>query len=433
MGIDASGISTALKKHWFPARTRPANLKALQSAATRWAEANQLGPLFQIRSTSDDSLEIDIIPVADPVFLTFESDRLVVGFRSSNGGPGYHAAAIDLLDHIANALSVTWSWVASDGSPLDETGYATTRDFAALQTTMAAFLKQLCGSVSVSDDQGYIPSRGLSFCLPMGLGHLPGKLAGPLGFSPLGWVSDVLTMDSDELLEAAAGFLVWWQKGMTTETWARLLRAQLWQNAEWRPARSESDLRVRDQIRHSFAQATVGGAKLPGELEQAYHQYLECQNESGAPAEEGIGYRKYLVWRKVYHSWALSLPGYLALADQGESAAFEHPDLWLGVSSIDVAVEPDVSDQVFWGETFNGPLMRISEHLHCRKEQRVLKDGSFIQSAMVHSRRLERHKLLILTLTSEKEWPFDKFDRWLKTISCPDLARTGGPLPSTLQ
>lgn len=431
MGIDASGISTALKKHWFPARTRPANLKALQSAATRWAQANQLGPLFQIRSTSDDSLEIDIIPVADPVLLTFESDRLIVGFRSSNGGPGYHAAAIDLLDHIANALSVTWNWVASDGSPLDETGYATTRDFPELQSTMAEFMHQLCAKVTGTGFQDKSSDEGISLCTPLGLGHVQGKVSCPLGFKGKDWPKAVTEMDDLALGHEASGFFVWWQEGLTQVTWVQLLRAQLWQNAEWRPPVTEHDRLVRDQIRHSYTQAAAGTGDIPAEVEKAYQQYLTCQTASDPPAEEGIGYRKYPIWLQPFRDWALTLPGYLAASDQDGTLSFEHPAFWLGLSSYTVAIEASEVAPFVWPDRFAGPMIEIRPGIHCRKSAREFGDDTSVQGAMICATTGDTHALLILTLASGLDWPFDAFDRWIMSVNCPELTLSN-QTPSTL-
>jgi hypothetical protein len=432
MGIDAQAFSSDLPMHWFPGKSLSANRKTLENAARSWATSQNLGPLFQLKLVSETAFEIEIVPIADPIHIDFEGKRLVARFRSSNGGPGYHAAAIELLEALGQALSVTWKWVASNGAALDETGYATTRDFPALQYEISAFLGQICKSTAVTEAGANNMVRGLALCVPSGLGHVPGKVACPLGFSPLRWVLEVMEKDGDELLEEAASFFVWWEKGLTPTTWVQLLRAQLWQNAEWRPARSEADLLVRDQIRHSYAQATALGEKLPEDLDQEYLCYLECQSQSEAPAEDGIGYRKYLVWAQVYPSWAMSLPGYLSATDQDGSLCFEHPSLWLGLSALSIEANAEAETGFSWPDRFGGHLFEIRPGITCRKSLREESDGMTVQSAMIWSMRPNRHRLLIVTLSSRLDWPFEAFDRWIMTVSCPDLPEDSLALPSTL-
>ncbi len=430
MGIDARAISSALPKHWFPGKSLSANRKTLEKTAQSWADARDLGPLFQLISLSETSLEIGVVPICDPIRFNFQDNRLAVSLRSSNAGPGYHAAVIDMLDKIAQSLSVTWHRVASNGEMLDETGFATGRDFAALQARMAVFLGQLCKTIAFDADDDSDHLRKVTFCLPQGLGLLPGKVACPLGFAPLKWVSEVQTMEDEDVLDTAAGFFRWWQYGLTQATWAQLLRAQLWQNAEWRPVRSESDRLVLKQIRHSYARATSGGIGLSEDIEQAYVQYLACQSDEGPPTEEGIGYRKYPVWMQLYQSWAISLPGYLAIADGTVDLVFEHQSLWLGVSSFAVTEDDKASSQFIWPERFNGPLIQISPQLFFRKSDRQYTDGSSAQGAMICSTRADGHKLLLLTLASHLDSPFDQFDRWIKAVYCPDLPADTKSQPS---
>ncbi|MCU0829096.1 MAG: hypothetical protein MUE52_17305 [Tabrizicola sp.] len=372
-----------------------------------------------MRMTSDDSLELELISIAEPIQLNFEQDRLVVGFRSSNGGPGYHAAVIDLLDQIAAALSVTWQWVASDGTHLDETGYATTRDFAALQSRMADFLLQLCGSVTGPGFQAG-DEQGISLCTPLGLGHQPGKVSCPLGFKSRDWPAAVVAMDDAARAQEAAGFFVWWHEGLTGATWVQLLRAQLWQNAEWRPAVTENDRLVRDQIRHSYARAVAGKAMIPDELEAAYQQYLTCQSASDPPAEDGIGYRKYPIWAQPFKHWALSLPGYLSSSDQDGTLTFEHPAFWLGLSSLSIAMTAEDAGPFSWPDRFDGPLIEIRPGILCRKSAHDVSDGTSVQGAMIWTSRGNTHQLLILTLSSGLDWPFDAFDSWIMSVTCPD-------------
>jgi hypothetical protein len=325
-----------------------------------------------------------------------------------------------MLDHLAKGLGIKWSWLASDGTGLDETGYAISHDFGGLQGTTAGFLLSLGHTVPlpVAGDE----KLTLAFCVPTGLGQEDGLVACPMGFKPLAWAQDLRELDAEELLAEASGFFIWWNKGLGPAVWAQLLRAQLWQNAEWRPAVSDSDHLVQRQIAHSRARIAALGGVCSEDLVAALAEYDQMQMAEGPPQPGGIGYRKGLIYSQIFKSWAIRWPGYAYYIDNGSNAAREHPGFWLSAMALTLDFKVDQPDYFEWPPTCEGPVREVRSGVFARKTGRLRTDiDGATQQAFVVSQRENLLEMLVLTLSSHMDWPYDKFDAWIGTVSCPDL------------
>jgi len=150
--------------------------------------------------------------------------------RRANAGPGYHAAIVDMLDHLVAKLSLQWDW-QPDGAT-DKAGYATQRDFGAVQTVHERFFLSLMQIAQKTEDGSFI---GFAFCTPEGLSFDNGGIRCTLGEQPLDWPARVKAAGAEGQRAAAATFFVWWDAAQDAIFWQALLRAQLWQNANWRP------------------------------------------------------------------------------------------------------------------------------------------------------------------------------------------------------
>ncbi len=332
MGIDAQTTSKTFPKGRLLRAKGENALSMLIATAKTWAEAQHLGPFFAVTYPTPTTAEITLLPVADPLILTVTKSAISAGFRSSNGGPGFHVLVITLLDHIAKTHAMSWQWQASDGTQLDETGYATHRDFAVLQTAMTGFMTTLATIAARDIKDG-------SLCLPMDLqGARPGTI-GPLGPLPDDWGQQVQQADTTTLQTLGAGFFPCWTQPHDPQFWQSLLRAMLWQIAEWRPTLTDRDDRIHRQITHALkmAQQTT---PLPPDLQRAIQDYTAARLDDGPPAQDGIGYRKNLLHWALYPSWSLRLPGYVSFADNEGSASFDHPGFWLGTRSMTSTCNP---------------------------------------------------------------------------------------------
>lgn len=424
MGIDATALCTALPKRFFIPLSGPATLKIIAETTRTWADTNGLGPLTTITPEQDGSLAVLLVPVGDPILFTAAHDRLTAAFRSSNTGPGFHSAAVDLLDHLAEQLKIVWGWTASDGTPLDETDFGRTRDFAALSSRLAQFLKDLARTT-----EGLDGTHGISFCLPLGLGGVPEHVATPLGLAPLSWVSEVLSASDKQLLSLAQSFYPWWQPGLGADTLQSLLSAMLWQNAEWRPPHDEDDS-THTQITHLRQMLMRLHHALPADLETALAAYDHHRSSDRPPASQGIGYRRRLINERIYQSWSIDRPGYARRVPDGDSAAWEHPGFWLGATSMRISLKPGAPPIYPWSADCPGPDIAIRPGIVARLTARKTDEqGQSLQQAFVVSARENSFQLLLLTLSSHLDWPYDAFPDWVASITCPDLSEgTASPV-----
>ncbi len=431
MGIDATALCTALPRRLLMRMSGPQTLRAIETLTQDWALSQGLGPVCTTAPQPDEKLAVLLVPVADPIVFTASDTRLTAGFRSSNTGPGFHAAVVDLLDHLAEQLKITWGWTATDGTPLDETGFAQTRDFAALQATMAGFLTSLAG---VAQQMAATGTQSQGLCVPLGLGHVAGQIGGPMGLFPATWPDDHMALSEPHQLAAAASFFPWWDAGLTAQTVERLLRAQLWQTAEWRPPVSEQDRRTQAQIAHNRAWLGRLGHPIPADLQQALQEYDHHQTSESPPADNGIGYRKRLIHQQIFSSWSISRPAYAWPVDNGSSAAWEHPGFWLSATSLTIDTTPGTATPFVWPAPYTGPIRDIRPGLSYRLTTPTRdENGQRLQQALIVSPRIGRTELLLVTLSSHLEWPYDRFETWIATVGCPDLPDSVPPaLPSPI-
>jgi hypothetical protein len=419
LGIDARAVGTALAKGRFLRLSGKKTLTAIAARAQVWAEGFGIGPLFEATTGDDGALLLSLIPIAEPVSFAIMGSRVLVDFRSSNAGPGYHAAVIALMDDLSAHLSIPWQWTTSDGQPLDDTGFATTRDAAALEQAMAAFLKQIAGIVTQNSMDGLTTQ---SLCLPAGLGSADLGLCCPLGPVDAKSMASVASAEGAGLAHAAAAFFPWWDIGLTPRVWQNILRGLLWQQATWRMPVADNDDTTFHRIKRCRDHMVMHGISVPDDLAFAWQELLACRDSEAAPPATGIGYLKRPVYQQLYQSWAMSMPGYASVSAHGEGAAYEHAGFWLGTQSLTIALQ-DPSLPVSWLPDFTEPETSPAPGLRCRKTSlRSADNGGRIQQAMIISPRGNELQCLLLTLSSHLEWPFAAFDTWITTVACPDLA-----------
>lgn len=425
LGIDARAIGTALAKGRFLRLSGPKTLDAIAARAAIWAKDFGLAPLFEAVTGDDGALLLHLIPLAEPVRFAVQGKRVMVDFRSSNAGPGYHAAVIALMDELSAQLSIPWQWVASDGQPMDETGYATTRDIAALQRAMAMFVQQITAIATKYAREG---STNQSLCLPAGLGHADPGVCCPLGPVSADTIAAIAVAEGAELDHAGTAFFLWWDMGLTPRVWQNILRGLLWQQATWRMPMTDHDHTTFRRIKRCRDHMVLRGIAVPDDLALAWQELLTCQTTEDAPAATGIGYLKHPVHQQIYASWAMSMPGYALVAANGDSANYEHPGFWLGTQSLNYTLQ-DASQPIIWLPDFTEPETTPRPGLYCRKTpMRAVDHGGRVQQAMIISPRGSENACLVLTLSSHLDWPFAAFDTWIATVTytCTDTGTDTG-------
>jgi hypothetical protein len=118
-------------------------------------------------SSRDHTLSVVLHPCAEPVeFLWSPNQSLRASAKTSTVGPGYHAHVIEMLRQIGTTLKLDWNWRAEDA---DETGFARTGDFSALQCEMAklwGFFAQLLLERAAEDNEHLMLNMPLGFPVP---------------------------------------------------------------------------------------------------------------------------------------------------------------------------------------------------------------------------------------------------------------------------
>lgn len=412
MGIDLRSYSDRLPAGLIFKKSKEKILQQIERAAADWAKKMALGPLFRTRRANTSLLEVELIPLADPLVIDVGGDRLTASCRTSNAGPGFHAAVIGLLDHLETDLKIQWIWKSSTGEPLDETGYALHRNFHSLQMSMSEFLTALCRVYQNASDD-----LSLSLCLPLELAGCRNGILTPKGPQSVEWLRNCPDSIGRNPDNAAKPFFVWWDRHISAATWQSILEALLWQRALWHPTSEPEHELIASQIEYAAAKAVAPDSDLPAPVAQALMEWRNFQDGENwsetPPSSEGMGYRRGLV-TFYFDDWAIKLPGYLRATR--EQTAFEHSALWLGFSMFNVTSESGDTVDFRWPSSFEGPLQMSKSGLHYR--QSVINEdesGSRALGTIFMRPNGATAKVLLLTLSSHLDWPFDQLASWLAT------------------
>jgi hypothetical protein len=385
-------------------------LEEVDAQARAWATTAGLGGFYDSTFVSDRALNVSVVPAAEPMRFDVSQAGLGAGLRTSNAGPGYHAAAIDLLDALAGACGLTWDWGQQDDHRFDETGYAVTRDFAALQREHASFLRNLMdASLESGADNG-------AFCVPWGLGLEDGELACPLGFKPVSWRLTVTEAKEAGRLKLARDFFPWWEREIDATFFENMLRCLLWQHVQWRPPASADDSRTLLMIEDAASQLKAMAGKVPTDLRAALKELDEAVRSNEPPSATGIGYRRRPVLHDLFDSWHITLPGTLVeeIADDGAAAHYSGPRAALRVSAITVTSNGDRPQT--WPDTV-AEAGEVNAHGLSRRVAAAERDGKHMsQFAAVLHEEQDHLCILMLTLTVADANDLSLFDSWLDSV-----------------
>ena len=420
MGIDAQTFSTVLPmgKLWRVKGEKA--LRLIRDQAEAWAVKNELGPFFDSTPPLGNSIHISILPIADSIEFTLSQIGVSAGFRSSNGGPGYHAAVIDLLDDLALTLKMSWNWRTSDGGCSDETGYALNRDFEQLQAQMGNFLRLLAQWV-VRDGSNKGP-----LCLPYGLGFDSAGYSCPLGPKDGIWPQIVSEADPNELLLEAATFFPWWGRARNSQFWEAMILGSLWQNAVWRAPVSEREEMVIRAVEHAASRLGALPGQLGANISNALLEFRNSVAIDHSPSERGIGYRRRRVYHDIFQNWSIQLPGWLIESSPSEDnsvALFYCGDRSLRVTSFSFTGELGPSSQLpghpsEWLAAIEGAHDQEVDGFLFRKSppERDAEEGCYLRTALVAKLESSGRSFLFLTLAAEDLGQLDVFDEWLAGI-----------------
>ncbi len=385
-------------------------LERVDAQARAWATKAGIEGFYDSRFVSDRALSVSLVPAAEPMRFDVSQAGLGAGLRTSNAGPGYHAAAIDLLDDLADSCGLAWDWGQRADRTFDQTGYALTRDFEALQQEHARFLRNLMdASLERGDDNG-------AFCLPWGLGLEEGGLSCPMGIKPLAWRVDVSESKNAARLSLASEFFPWWDRDIDAQFFENMLRCLLWQHVEWRRPESEQEARKVLMIEDAAARLKTLAGRVPAEMRTALKELDAAVRGDVAPTATGIGYRRRPVLRELFDNWHIMLPGTLTeeIADDGGAAHYAGSNVTLRISAITVSGTADrpleLPDTV-------AEAGQVFAHGLSRRVAAPERDGRHVsQFAVVLHEEQDLLRILMLTLTVANTDDLAMFDTWLDSV-----------------
>jgi hypothetical protein len=340
VGIYVQGYGT------FPASAPDGIAERLIACARSWAAERGLCDLFY-GAEYETVAWLSFYPAAGGVEFELGPDHVSFGVKTSTAGPGYHAALIDLCDHLQGQLGIEWRWE----SGADQTNYAVDRNFAELYET---FLDQVFEFCEFHRDN-VRPGETYAINLPEGwMADGYDGVATPLGPVPARYFLDVLDVP-DDAEALAKRIFPWWGEAIDEEFWLSALCAILWTEVQWRAARTPWERHVHKAV------LTLGarlGNAIGAPLRQALDE-LSSLSKNGddfiAPAPEGIGFlrRKRAFFLPGF--WRINLPGYYIEQIEGNTLC-----LWFGDEEIrgtSFTVTPRKGDEFAWaGDLSSQPI-----------------------------------------------------------------------------
>jgi hypothetical protein len=343
MGLGLVARARLRKRSIFDFAAAPIEQEELLAAFRSCLDGTPLQPLSSSEPLDDGApgFSFTVHPAEEPVEVTLAGDHAIVSAKTSSAGPGYHAFLVSCLDQIEEKFGIKWDWSGDgdeDDAGGDETGYALSRDFAALQAEMAGFLKRLFSMLSekvTREDVGkWRIAMPIDFDVETGEGEILTQL-GPLAFDE---IEAIANSDAEALERAAHAYFPWWGEGFGADFYRGLALNAMWMRIGWSAPADDEEWEEIERVLGWCAEAERLGAEpaLPAEAVRELRQLLETVEPSRLPAEHGIGYRRRLMRRALTGGWRVQVPGSLwELMEDGDSTVvFWNNELTVRGSSL---------------------------------------------------------------------------------------------------
>jgi hypothetical protein len=268
-----------------------------------------------------------IHPANQPIEFSVPSEGLLVcSARTSTGGPGYHAYVVGLLDKIAEECGLEWIW--DEGEEFsDETGFATDRDYRALQDSMLEWLQGLARAVAEVDREEEHNSIAVTW--PLGRFHVASDhfAVTPLGPRSREWFEEIATSEISQLDGKGLEFFPWWQREMDAAFWRNCGLVQAWMDIPWHAPQNNEERKLYEVVFECFDRATQldPAIQLPREDIEEMRAILKRPKRDVTPPREGlVGYRRNPVNMDLPGGWSITVPGYFHedTEDDGRTSVF---------------------------------------------------------------------------------------------------------------
>lgn len=337
MGFEINVRSNAPKRGWKLRRPgRDALFNDIREVVEQASQDRLLRVALQWESR-DQTLALFLHPAASPIEFTWEPNGAVrASVKTSPEGPGFHAYAVEVLDEVERRCGLKWQW-----RDADETNYAVTRDFAALQEAMADYLR---GLARVLLEQG--PGTSCSFALHWPLGWPRpcdvGFAYSPSGPWPRDWFERAATAGDDPLFAMCEEFFPWWRRERNGLFWANVGRVLLWSSIPWHPPANDHERAVCRVALDAYrrAQELDASIELPSvELDELQRLSVADMTETTEPPQPvGIGFRRRTIFARGTGDWTVRIPGYFydSVEEDGSTAVFWFGERTVRLSSLEV-------------------------------------------------------------------------------------------------
>lgn len=318
--------------------------------ARDWAASRGLGDQFYA-SVDETSAWISFYPPSGGISFQIANGRLSFDAKTSIGGPGFHAALIDLCDRLQHDLALVWRWDAGG----DETGFARTRDRAALTEQFRDQFFGFCERYRADSD-----ARAFALNLAEDL-----ALASTTGIAtPMGERTRTFFLDAadggDPDAAAAREVFPWWDDALDADFWNHTLRALIWAEVEWRRPQGPWEAFIHNACLHAFDEATRLGVAIDEAFAHAIAELKAIQQRNDSdfapPRTDLPGYKRRSRGYFLPGNWRVAMPGYYIDRLENDATA---TCIWFGNeevrgSSFTVHLkEPGKWD---WGERFASAL-----------------------------------------------------------------------------
>jgi hypothetical protein len=265
-------------------------------------------------SSREHTLSIVLHPTAEPLeFIWNPSQSLQVSAKTSTVGPGYHAHVVGLLRHLEAELNLHWDWTAEDA---DETCFAGTDDFLALQVEMAKLLRAIARNLLKLASEELADGEGLMLDMPLNYprSHIDGFVITPCGPLSKEWCESVKNSSAESLLENCREYYVWWGQELDAAFWRNTGTSLMWCDIPWHVPANEDERRISQLALDCMdrARSLDQTAEVPqAEIDELRSLLAEPHNaEPRAPHTKGIGYRRREMTHQLTGDWSIRLPGY---------------------------------------------------------------------------------------------------------------------------
>lgn len=301
---------------------RPRLLTAddLQNACSNFLSGT---PLEEFKSFDDlwdgrPGFSLGLHPAEEGIDFHVDGTDVFVAAKTSSAGPGYHAFAVSLLEHLQTTLQITWQFGGENDEFQDEAGYWQDRNPTRLQETFANFMAQLFRMCLDKRKDGASAFR-LGMPVDFGVVLTEQELRTIGAFTqlgPFGWteIERGASTKAKERDAISAKYFPWWDLGFGADFHAKLGLLDMWMHQAWTTPSDERERKLMQRALGWFATARkLDPALVLPDLAIAELGRLARSTDQPVLSEPGqIGYRRQMMSLPLTGHWRVTVPGCLS-------------------------------------------------------------------------------------------------------------------------